>query len=130
MKNEVKSCIEKIETVFPRAFINTKNELILEPRINAYFLLSNVKTEMDFTCKLIAYLSRPACKGVSAYWQRVIRKSLNELLGTKFTLEQMELIYTYLGNDVNRALCIQFVNSGYNLKVLEDYAKSREARSS
>lgn len=33
--------------------------------------------------------------------------------------EDMEYIYTNLGNGINHELCMKFVKSGYDLKVIE-----------
>lgn len=118
MNPEVKALVEKAKQVFPKAFINRQNELIIEPKNNIYFRLEDVENELDFKCKVIAWLSRPSCKGVSLYWQRKIRKGLNELLETNFTEEEMSQIYTRLGNDVNRPLCISFIQSDYDLVLL------------
>lgn len=45
---------------------------------------------------------------------------INKLLDTKFTPEDMEYIYTNLGNGINHELCMKFVKSGYDLKVIEE----------
>lgn len=119
MNNEkIKDCLEKIRVIFPKAFINMRNELIIEPKNNIYFRLDDIKDDTEFKCKMIAWLSRPSCKGVSNYYQRRILKGLNEYLGTEFTKEDMIEIYTRLGNDVNRSLCNSFIESNYNLELL------------
>ena len=118
MNPEVKIFVEKAKQVFPKSFVNHHNELIIEPKNNIYFRLEDVENELDFKCKVIAWLSRPSCKGVSVYWQRKIRKGFNELLGTNFSEEEMSQIYTYLGNDVKRTLSIAFIQSGYDLSLL------------
>ncbi|WP_272032928.1 hypothetical protein [Oceanobacillus kimchii] len=93
--------------------------MIVVPKHNIYFRLDDVETELDLKCKVLAWLSRPSCKGVSIYWQRRIRNLINEFLGTNFTHYEMEEIYTYLGNDVNRQKSIKFIESNYNLGVLK-----------
>lgn len=120
MNNEnVKKCLLKLRMIFPKAFINMRYELILEPKNNIYFRLEDVETELDFKCKMIAWLSRPSCKGVSVYWQKKILKGLNEFLETEFSHEDMTEIYTRLGNDTHRKLTIKFIESNYDLSVLE-----------
>ena len=37
-----------------------------------------------------------------------------------FTPEEIEYIYTNLGNGINHELCMKFVKSGYDLKVIEE----------
>jgi hypothetical protein len=105
---DIQRLIERTKDMFPKSFINERNELILEPKNNIYF-----------KCKLIAWLSRPCCKGLSDYWQRKILKSFNEFLGTNFTKEEMSQIYRVLGNDVSRELCVEFIESNYDLSLLK-----------
>ena len=120
MIEEVNKFIEIVKKYSPKSFINNRNELIVEPKNNIYFRLEDVNTNLDLKCKVIAWLSRPSCKGVSDYWQRRILSILNEFLGTSFTREDIDIIYTYLGNDCNRKLCIKFIESGYDLALLRD----------
>jgi len=119
MKNEVQKCLDKVRLTFPKAFINLRNELILEPKNNIYFRLKDTETELDFKCKMIAWLSRPSCKGVGAYWEKQFLKGLNGFLGTDFSKDDMSKIYTRLGNDANRKLCEEFIKSNYDLSLLE-----------
>jgi len=118
MENEIKRFVDIVKKLSPKSFINSRNELILEPKNNIYFQLEDVKSELDFKCKVIAWLSRPSCKGVSEYWQKKILAMVNELLGTNFTKDQISDVYTRLGNDCNRKLCVEFIESGYNLSLL------------
>jgi hypothetical protein len=119
MNSDIKKLIERTKNLFPKSFINDRNEFILDPKNNIYFTLEDVQSELDFKCKLIAWLSRPSCKGVSEYWQRNTLKNFNEFLGTNFTKEEMSQIYTFLGNDVNRSLCVKFIESNYDLSLLK-----------
>nr|WP_244918909.1 hypothetical protein [Paenibacillus dendritiformis] len=94
-------------------------ELIVEPKNNIYFRLDNIQSEMDLKAKVLAWLSRPSCKGVSNYNQKIIRGIVNEYLGTSFTQDEMDVVYTRLGNDCNRDLCVKFIESGYDLAILQ-----------
>lgn len=105
--------------VFPKSFINNNNEIILEPRNNVYFRLEDVKTELDFKCKMFAWLSRPIAKGLNKYWSPKVLQSFNVLLGTNFTKDDMYKIYDRLGNDVNRQLTVRFIKSNYDFTLLE-----------
>ena len=118
MDNELVKIIEKAKKVFPNSFINDGNELILEPKNNLYFRLEGMKSELEFKCKLIAWLSRPISKGLSPSWQRKVLIRFNALLETNFTKEDMRLMYGRLGNDVNPALCVKFIESNYDLSLL------------
>lgn len=115
---EIQKFMRILQKHSPKCFINHNFEMIVEPRNNIYFRLVDVDTELVLKCKVIAWLSRPSCKGVSDYWQKRIRAAFNEYLGTDFTFEEMEQIYTYLGNDCNRNLTIQFIESNYDMTLL------------
>ncbi|ODA08259.1 hypothetical protein [Paenibacillus polymyxa] len=116
---EIQKFMRVVERYSPNCFINSKFELIIEPKNNYYLLLGDVETELDIKRKVLAWLSRPSCKGVSKYWQKRFRAIINGYLGTNFTVDDMEEIYTYLGNDCNRNKTIRFIESGYDLSVLK-----------
>lgn len=118
MKQEVQQLVDKALMYFPKSFVNSGNELIFEPQKNLYFRLKDVENELDFKCKLFAWLSRPISKRLSPYWSKKVLKSFNWLLGISFTKEEMRLIYTYLGNGTNKSLCVEFVKSDYDLSLL------------
>ncbi|NWL87577.1 hypothetical protein DMN77_08160 [Paenibacillus sp. 79R4] len=120
MNNEIalKSIINRALHVFPKSFINHNNEIILEPRNNVYFRLDEVETELDFKCKMFAWLSRPIAEGLNRYWSPLVLNCFNELLKTNFSKDEMYEIYDRLGNDVNRKLTIRFIESGYDLSLL------------
>jgi len=115
----VKEFLAVVRKHSPKCFINTQMEIIVEPKNNIYFRLEDVSDKAQMKYKVIAWLSRPACKGTSNYWQYRIRNIVNEYLGTNFDLEQMEAVYTRFGNGCNRDLCIQFIESDYDLSLLE-----------
>lgn len=117
--------IRDVKASFPNCFINLNYELILEPKNNIYFRLDNIQSELEFKCKVLAWLSRPSCKGLTERWQKKIRDGFNNLLGTKFNQKEMEMVYTYLGNDCNRSLSEKFIISGFYLNVLIEHAKTK-----
>jgi hypothetical protein len=51
--------------------------------------------------------------------QKWHRDGINAYLGTSFTAEDMEQIYCRLGNAVNSELCVKFIESGYDMALLE-----------
>lgn len=110
--------IKIVKKYSPKSFINHNNELIVVPKNNIYFRLEDIETELELKCKILAWLSRPSCKGVSKYWQKRIRTIVNEFLDTEFTFDEMCEIYTYLGNDCNRKKSIKFIESNYDLNIL------------
>ena len=113
---------------FPNSFINRNNEVILIPKFNVYFRLDDVETDEDFKVKLCEWLSRDcSCalrysqdKRLIRYWQDNAN-AFNKICGTNFTMEQMNYIYTYLGNGIKNDLARQFVRSGFDLSVIEKY---------
>lgn len=119
MEKTLKIMIAKTLQVFPSSFINQDDELILEPKNNVYFRLEDMETELEFKCKLMAWVSRPIAKGLSPHWSKKVLASVNELLGTKFSKADMQIIYTELGNDVNPELSIKFIESGYDMSLLQ-----------
>lgn len=116
---DVKVMINRALGIFPKSFINSSNEIILEPRNNVYFRLEDCYTALDFKCKMFAWVSRPIAKGLNKYWWPKVLKSFNEFMETTFTKDEMHLIYDRLGNDVNRELTVKFIDSGYDLKLLQ-----------
>lgn len=120
MNDEFKIILKKTKTYFPNSFINNKNELILEPENNLYFRLEEGDSVLDFKSKLLSWLSRPISKGLNEYWSESVLKSLNNLLETDLTKEDMRKIYTFLGFDENRALSIKFIKSNYNLSLFKN----------
>ena len=111
---------------FPRSFINQNGEFIAHEETNQYFILRDCKTEMDMKCKVIEWFSRAACKTwpfdsarKNKQFQRCMLNGVNEFLGTQFTAEEMEQIYTYLGNACNHEKTVRFVESEYDMNILE-----------
>lgn len=45
---------------------------------------------------------------------------INAFLGTDFTEDDMDVIYTYLGNRVCHERTVRFVKSGYDLREIEE----------
>lgn len=99
-------------------------ELILDIKHNTYFILDDSVTSLEvFKAKFIAWTCRATFKGVSDKMQKENLRRFNEYLGTNFSKEDMEIIYTKLGNDIRRELCIEFINSNYDLKLLSQEVK-------
>lgn len=116
--SDIKSELNRLMCNFNRPFINDRWELILVPRHNIYFRLEDIESVEDLNCKVFAWVSRSATKGVPIKTQNEIRKNLNKYFGVSFKLEEWDLIYTRLGNGCNGSLCREFVRSGYDIEVL------------
>lgn len=119
--------IQKLMKCFDNSFINSEGEFIAHRGANEYFRLENCKDEMDLKYSVLEWFSRGAYKTCPFHSDQknkkfhvFMRNGINQFLGTKFTESDMDLIYTKLGNACNHELTIQFVASGYDMKLLED----------
>lgn len=121
----------KIMRCFPGSFINQNGEFIAHGKSNTYLDLQSCHTLQDLQCKILEWLSRAAFKTApyrsertNAKFHRLMLDGINEFLGTKFTKNDIELIYTYLGNGIHHSLTVEFVQSGYDLEVFRIYERS------
>lgn len=110
----------KIQRAFPKAYVTMNFELILVPRTNTYINLNHCSTPDEFKAEVIEGVSRFAFKGFTKPLCREHLDGINKLLDTHFTPEEIEYIYINLGNGINHELCMKFVKSGYDLKVIEE----------
>lgn len=109
----------KIQRAFPKAYVTMNFELILVPRTNTYINLNHCSTPDEFKAEVIEGVSRFAFKAFTKPLCKEHLDGINKLLDTHFTPEEIEYIYTNLGNGINHELCMKFVKSGYDLKVIE-----------
>ena len=115
-----------LKFLFPSSFINEHNELILIPETNLYIQLENCKTKFQLFAKLLEWCSSDACfslpypmmKFNELYWKQN-RKALNSFFDQNWSHNDMSLIYETLGCHVNPTLTKQFIESGFDLQVLE-----------
>lgn len=131
----LKEIIDNLLDCFPKSFINKRNEFIglykyKDRVVNSWFRLDNVSNELELKCKVLEYFSRPSFKGFTFADQPIRERrmgeevykyhleGINKFLGTGFTTNQIEEIYCRLGNGVNRSLCIKFIESNYDLRIL------------
>lgn len=126
---------QRLMDCFPDSFINQRDEFIAHSDSNQYFILHDCTTEFDVKCKVLEWLSRAAFKTEPYSSDRENRifhgfmlVGINTFLGTRFTDDDMEIIYTFLGNAVNHAKTVRFVESGYNMAVLEEEAQREEGQ--
>lgn len=116
----------KLIKCFKGSTINHNGEFIAHEKANVYFNLKTCKDELEVKCKVLEWMSRAAYKSQPFNSEKknrelheFIRKGINQFLDTKFTEDDMELIYTYLGNCVHRPLTIAFIESNYDMSILE-----------
>lgn len=119
--------LDQLFRAFPDAIINRNLEFVADPdrRVNSYFRLGNCETEEDVKAKCLEYLSREAFKSehFNAAWRNAQVHSyhlsgINRFCGTDFTEDEMEDIYTHLGNCCNHQRTLAFIRSGYDMSVL------------
>lgn len=123
---------KKLMRCFPQSFINYRGEFIAHQKSNTYFIFDYCEDEQEVNCKVLEWLSRAAHKTapfrtakLNNELHQFVLDGINSFLGTDFTFYDMDLIYTYLGNAVNRNLTIKFVESGYDMEVLREYERKR-----
>lgn len=121
-----KELLRKTMLTFNNSFINYNFELILIPKLNVSFMLENIKSDVEFKCKILEWVSRPASKAcpykrnyLNIKYRQDILNNINKVLDTHFSEKEIDLIYTKLGNGIKRDLAIKFVLSDYDLKLLE-----------
>ena len=110
---------------FPGGFVNRIGEFIAHERANEYFNLGNCVSKHEVKCKVLEQFSRGAHKSQPYNTEKsnkklhdFMLKGINDFLGTNFTEEDMAVIYQRLGNGINRRLTREFVDSGYDMKLL------------
>ena len=115
----------KLMRSFPGSFFIPNGEFIAHKKSNTYLVFTNCETLKDLQCKILEWFSRAAYKTEPYYTDKSNNKfhsfmldGINDFLGTAFTFDDMELIYTYLGNECNRPLTLKFVESGYDMEIL------------
>lgn len=118
--------ITRLMSCFPNSFINHNGEFIAHAKSNTYFILRDCKTELDVKCKVLEWLSRAAYKtepyrrrDKNDEFHKFMRGGIIEFLGVHLSESDMEAIYTYLGNACNHEKTVAFVESGYDMSILE-----------
>lgn len=117
---------KKLARAFPKSFINSALEFIAHKEANEYFRLEDCETELDVKCKVLEWLSRGAYKTCpfgsnlkNEKFHNFMLNSINDFLETDFIEEDIEIIYTYLGNRCNHEKTVKFIESGYDMAVLK-----------
>lgn len=115
----------RLMNCFPGSFINHNGEFIAHEKANEYFSLSTCGDELDVKCKVLEWLSRAASKGEpfrtdkrNLAFQKFMLDGINGYLHTTFSHDDIDKIYTYLGNACNHKKTIRFIDSGYDMSVL------------
>ena len=111
---------------FEGSFFNQQDEFIAHRYSNTYFIFRNCETEEDVNCKVLEWLSRAAHKGIpynqewrNKKFRQFMLDGINMFLHTNFSFDDMETIYTYLGNACNHERTLKFVRSGYDMAIFD-----------
>lgn len=97
------------------------------------FILSNCETEKDVKRKVLEWFSRAAYK--TAPWHsakknreynRRMLAGINAFLGTSFTEQDIETIYTYFGNAIKSRDAEAFIDGGYDMRFFEKYRRAEQ----
>lgn len=117
---------------FPNSFINYQGEFIAHKYANEYFILDSCETETDVKYKVLSWFSRGACisepyrtKKKNKEFHEFMLNGINKFLGTNFSQRDIEIIYTYFGNGLNREGCYEFINSNYDMTIVENVVEWR-----
>ena len=121
------SITQRLMCAFPNSFVNSNGEIIVHRDANEFFMIRNCETELEVKCKVLEWFSRAAHKTSPFPSERKNKKfqdfmlnGINKYLGTDFNRDDMDLIYTYLGNACNHDLTVKFVESGYIMGLLKE----------
>ncbi|MBR5022381.1 MAG: hypothetical protein IKY18_04185 [Oscillospiraceae bacterium] len=137
MKPEVEEMVDLLRRCFPDSWINYFNDFIAHRGANRHYgaaccKLGQCETEEDVIAAALEMLTIDCCKSApfetpeaNRNFRRYMLKGMNKLLGKAFTEKQYLGIYTCIGNGINHQLTIDFIRSGYDLKVLWDSRTER-----
>lgn len=136
MNNEILKVQARLYEAFPGATLCGSGEQIFfcsPGNSGVSFILSNCETEKDVKRKVLEWFSRAAYKTAPwfsekknrAYNERMLA-GINAFLGTSFTEEDIETIYTYFGNAIKSADAEAFIDSGYDMRFFEKYRRAEK----
>lgn len=130
MAQAITDVLQRLRKAFPGGTVNYNNEFIAHRQANRQYgsaccSLRHCSTGIDVICAVIESFSYDCCKSrpfntgdANVSFRIFMVTGMNEFLGTAFTENDFCTIYSYLGCGINRNLTVDFINSGYDLKVL------------
>lgn len=115
----------KLLKSFPGSFIDCHGWFHPFNNFRTCIDIRDCNSEISLCCWILPQLSAMVCtakpyilKSKNERFRMLTLKKINDFFDTEFLLEDIELIYTRLGNNCNRPLCEKFVLSGYDMEVL------------
>lgn len=129
---DVEEARTKLIECFPGSLIRDFDDVgyafIAHPRTNQYFVLEDCHYVEDIEAKVLEWLSRAAFKTApySQEWRNrrfheFMLSGVNAFLDTDFSEEDMELIYTYMGNEIRHGLTMAFIDHDMSMKWLREH---------
>jgi acetyltransferase-like isoleucine patch superfamily enzyme len=121
------SDVKSLMHAFPGSYLNGNLEFIPVRKGGLWFSIYDCSTSFDLKAKVLEYLSR--CYKTEPYstkrnndiYVAKMLEGINTYLGTNFSLDDMETIYTYLGNGCNHERTIRFLSSGMNMEFFDQF---------
>lgn len=130
-KQDIDKMIEEVMKKAAKAgfltFMNHNMEVILDMKHNVYFGTKDASTLRDIKRKVLVSLSRYCVKGVKPKRQDRYLALLNDILGTDLDKDDMELVYRFTGNGIDRELADKFIESGYDMELLREHRRNVDA---
>lgn len=125
---DYRAIFEKLTHAFPHGIINSAGEFIAHHSGDG-FILFGCKSELEVKCKVLEWLSRAAFKSEPFRYDTqnrnfhiVMCNGINDYLGTNFRAEDMETIYTYLGNAIRHDRTIEFITkANYSMSYFDQF---------
>ena len=119
MANDFIKLLQRVFECFPDGFLNRHFEFIVDRRANSYFSMKGVNDETDMGVRLLSSLSRDAYKSEPFATDREnrdfharITDGLECWFRMTFSQDDLETIYTYLGNGIRNDLARRFITEG------------------
>lgn len=119
MANDFIKLLQRVFDCFPDGFLNRNFEFIVDRRANSYFSMNGVNDEADIGVRLLSSLSRDAYKSEpfatdreNRHFHARITSGLERWFQMSFSYDDLEMIYTYLGNGIRNDLARRFITEG------------------
>lgn len=126
--NFILNATSRLIECFPKGKLLYDREpckFLAHPKGNIYFILGNCENRMDVDCKVLEWFSRAAYKTEPYYanWKNeefheYFRNGISKYFSWDFSKEEIEQIYIYLGNACNHEKTIKFIESGFDMEIL------------
>lgn len=124
--------LEQLRRCFPQSYINFDQEFIAHRRGGGACSLRGCDRPMELRCRVIEQLVRECCKTrpfktaqANLQYRDYMAQGLGRFLGICLTEREWLAVYTALGNGVDRQLTMDWIASGYDLKVIRSRKQER-----